>query len=240
MKQLGGASTLKRAAGQTAGDQFERAVGEYLASTFLLLKHLRPGNWMVTHVSGRQSTLEIAKFEQYTHLKDLKDAVERDKKLAAALGEGYVISPDLVITRMPEDDASINKPSLLVDSESVKLAALRKANNTSPILHATISCKWSMRSDRSQNSRTEALNLIRHRKGRTPHIAIVTAEPTPSRIASLALGTGDIDCVYHFALYELLTAVNELKAEDSIQLLESMVDGKRLKDISDLPLDLAV
>ena len=53
-----------------------------------------------------------------------------------------------------------------------------------------------MRSDRAQNSRTEALNLIRNRKGNLPHIVVVTGEPMPARIASLALGTGDIDCVY--------------------------------------------
>ena len=73
------------------------------------------------------------------------------------------------------------------------------------MLHASISCKWTIRSDRSQNSRTEALNLIRNRKGRVPHIAVVLFEPLPSRIASIAMGTGDIDCTYHGALYERLS-----------------------------------
>jgi len=62
----------------------------------------------------------------------------------------------------------------------------------------------------------------------------------PSRLASIALGTGDIDCVYHFALYELQATVKTLGMEDAANLLAIMVDGKRLKDISDLPLDLAV
>ncbi|MBR2238319.1 MAG: hypothetical protein IJ887_10670 [Prevotella sp.] len=62
----------------------------------------------------------------------------------------------------------------------------------------------------------------------------------PARIASLALGTGDIDCVYHFALSELVESVNEVEAEDSIEMLNILINGKRLKDISDLPLDLAV
>ena len=72
---------------------------------------------------------------------------------------------------------------------------------------------------------------------------MVTGEPLPSRLASLALGTGDLDCVYHFALYELLDAVQEYGKngrEDIIETLENLVDGKRLKDISDLPLDLSV
>ena len=62
----------------------------------------------------------------------------------------------------------------------------------------------------------------------------------PARIASLALGTGDIDCVYHFALHELIESVNDTHAEDSIEMLNILITGKRLKDISDLPLDLAV
>ncbi|MBD5608076.1 MAG: type II deoxyribonuclease, partial [Desulfovibrio sp.] len=64
-----------------------------------------------------------------------------------------------------------------------------------------------------------------------------------SRIASLALGTGDIDCVYHFALYELIQAVNEYAAgdrENAKSILDILINGKRLKDISDLPLDLAL
>ncbi len=69
---------------------------------------------------------------------------------------------------------------------------------------------------------------------------VVTAEPTPSRLASIALGTGDIDCVYHFALYELQAAVEHLGLNDAADMLAVMVDGKRLKDISDLPLDLAI
>ena len=109
-----------------------------------------------------------------------------------------------------------------------------------PILHASISAKWTIRSDRAQNSRTEALGLIRNRKGHLPHIVVVTAEPLPSRLASLALGTGDIDCVYHFALPELREAVEASKAEDSIEMLRILIEGKRVKDISDLPLDLAV
>ena len=110
-----------------------------------------------------------------------------------------------------------------------------------PILHASISAKWTMRSDRAQNSRTEALNLIRNRKGQTPHIVVVTGEPSPSRLASLALGTADIDCLYHAFLPELVASVDELEGrEDLAELVHTLVDGKRLKDIADLPLDLAI
>lgn len=67
---------------------------------------------------------------------------------------------------------------------------------------------------------------------------VVTAEPTPSRISSLALGTGDIDCVYHFALPELRESIVESENDEALQLLDIMIEGKRLRDIADLPLDL--
>ena len=117
---------------------------------------------------------------------------------------------------------------------------IRKKNGGKPVLHASVSAKWTIRSDRAQNSRTEALNLIRNRKGHLPHIVVVTGEPLPSRLASLALGTGDIDCVYHFALYELMEAVKSVGDESANEMLGILINGKRLKDISDLPLDLAV
>jgi hypothetical protein len=137
-------------------------------------------------------------------------------------------------------DDEINQQAVLVDESVAVLASLRQRNGGSPLLHASVSCKLTIRSDRSQNSRSEALNLIRNRRGKLPHIAVVTAEPLPSRLASIALGGGDIDCVYHFALPELQDSVRELRLSDSEESLNIMVSGRRLKDISDLPLDLAV
>ena len=87
---------------------------------------------------------------------------------------------------------------------------------------------------------SEALNLVRNRKGKLPHIAVVTGEPTPNRIASIALGTGDIDCVYHIALRELIDTVQALDLIDAQEMLATMIDGKRLRDIADLPFDLVV
>lgn len=134
----------------------------------------------------------------------------------------------------------INARQIIVDDSVASMSGLRKKNNSLPLLHASLSCKWTLRSDRAQNARSEALNLIRNRKGRLPHIAVVTGEPLPSRLASLALGTGDLDCVYHFALPELIASVRERDHGDTANLVKIMTEGKRLKDISDLPLDLAV
>lgn len=229
----------KRLAGQTSGSRFEDACAVFVQNTFSKLGHLRPGTWDIHKVRSRDS-LAIAKYEQYAHLIALDMAARSNPVLAAALGSDYTITPDIVVVRETEPDETINTPTALVDPTVAKLASLRKQNGGSPLLHASISCKWTIRSDRAQNSRSEALNLIRNRKGRLPHIVVITAEPTPSRLASIALGTGDIDCVYHFALYELQATLAELGLQDAIDMLAIMVDGKRLKDISDLPLDLAV
>ena len=229
----------ERIAGQTSGNQFESICAGFVEETFLRLGHLRPGLWDVHQVSGR-NRLEIAHYEQYAHLVALDRAAKNDAELAAALGSDYTITPDIVVVRGAESDEAINAHGVLVDGNVATYANLRKVNGGAPLLHASISCKWTIRSDRAQNARSEALNLIRNRKGRLPNIMVVTAEPTPSRLASIALGTGDIDCVYHFALYELQATLRTLDMQDAEDLLAVMVNGKRLKDISDLPLDLAV
>lgn len=228
-----------RLAGQTSGVKFEGNCADFLATTFPQLAHLRPGKWDI-HVVGGRSGIEIANYEQYAHLAALQALSAGNPELAAALGNDYAITPDIVIVRGTEDDSVINQPQALVDEHIARHASLRSINNGLNLLHASISCKWTLRSDRAQNARSEALNFIRNRKGQLPHIAVVTAEPTPARIASLALGTGDIDCVYHFALPELVDALNVLDYPDAKELLNIMIIGKRLKDIADLPLDLAV
>lgn len=230
----------ERLAGQTSGGEFETACADFLRATFLRLGMLRPGDWSVKKVAGRRSIEYIAAYEQYAHLFDLDVAVKQNPDLRAVLGNAYVIAPDVVVVREPVDDDLINERELIVDGSVAQFTAIRRANQDRGILHAVISCKWTLRSDRAQNARSEALNLIRNRKGRLPHIAVVTAEPSPSRLASLALGTGDIDCLYHFALPELIDAVHAENNDEASSMLDTMVSGKRLKDISDLPLDLAV
>lgn len=229
----------KKIAGQTLGKQFEFCVTGFLQKTFPFLSNLRPGCWKIFQLSNN-NRLKTSDFAQYEHLAYLSRLTAADSQLAASLGNDYLIAPDIVIYRELCEDYEINAGIEIVDKCTCTMADLRKANGGKPILHASISAKFTMRSDRAQNSHTEALNLIRNRKGRVPHIAVVTAEPMPNRLASLALGTGDIDCVYHFALYELEQAVYEFGSEDSVDLLKALISGRRLKDISDLPLDLAV
>jgi len=243
--------------GQKAGNEFEIATASFVRQTFSRLHHLRPGDWTIEKIGEKTSDAErprkrlqeqrdfkklikIGQFEQYRHLVAIAKAASENPELAASLGSDYIIKPDVVIFRQTVSDQEINSNEPLVDDSIATMSSLRKTNGGSPLLHASISCKLTIRSDRSQNSRSEALNLIRNRRGKLPHIVVVTGEPLPSRLASIALGGGDIDCVYHFALPELRDAVHELGLPDSAEALNIMIDGRRLKDISDLPLDLAV
>ncbi|KZK96351.1 Type-2 restriction enzyme NgoMIV [Pseudovibrio sp. Ad5] len=230
----------KKTEGQSAGDQFEIQCKKFLEATFFETQNLRPGNWVISKDSNF-----LGNYEQFSHLLELQKLMLNNNELKSFLGDGYTIKPDIVIARTPETDAEINKVQTIVDQKIATKTPIRSANHKQPacpelIMHASVSCKFTMRSDRAQNTRTEALNLIRSRKGRVPHIVAVTAEPMAGRIASLALGTGDMDCIYHFALDELRSAYLELELDDAKDTLDAMIEGKRLRDISDLPLDLTI
>jgi hypothetical protein len=171
-----------------------------------------------------------------TLFEHLPCAIEANPELATVFGSDYLIKPDIVIARHPFEDAEINQiTQVLSDSDPcARLTPLRSVNQPRPLLHASISCKWTIRS-----AQTEALNLMHNRKGHTPFIMVVTAEPLPSRLASLTMGTGDLDCTYHFALHELIDATLATN-QDRHEMLMTMISGKRLRDISDLPFDLAI
>ena len=228
-----------RITGQTAGKLFEKLTCKFIEDAFTAIRHLRPGRWQYL-----TAQTQISNFVQYQHLETLDSLVSDNQTLSTALGHGYIVTPDIVIARYPATQDEINvSEAFLDDSGMASLTPFLDGNQSTsvPFLHASISCKWTIRSDRSQNTRTEALNLIRNRKGNLPHIMAVTAEPLPMRIASLALGTGDLDCVYHFALDELREVCETLpRGEDQLEMLETMIQGNRLRDISDLPFDLAI
>lgn len=238
--QIGGVfNHLGESCAQTKGDEFEKEVCRFIQSTFAKLGHLRPGKWDILQIKGRNKNI-IGNYAQYGHLCELASLINKNPQMSAYLGNDYTVAPDVVVARNLESDESLNNLFAVVDKETAVSADIREGEGKLPLLHASISCKWTLRSDRAQNARAEALNLIRNRKGRQPHIIVVTGEPTPSRLASLALGTGDIDCVYHIALYELQKAVQVSGNDEALSMLNTMIDGKRLKDISDLPLDLAI
>src|SRR5262249_28224202 len=126
----------------------------------------------------------ITGFDQYAHLKEGHALVRASPQLRISVGMDYRIKPEVTVG-----------------------VAGGGTGTGLPPLHAAISCKWTIRSDRVQNIRHECLQMIRHRRGRQPHLVTVTAEPLPSRLASIARGTGEVDAVYHIAYDALMASV---------------------------------
>ncbi len=226
---------------QEAGRVFTEITLKFLQEAFNHLNHLRPGPWQF---AMKPHDCVITRFAQFSHLADVARILDEHPQLKTAMGGDYLVTPDIVVFREAVGDEEINLKAELVSSNglSARLTPFRASNSVepNPLLLASISLKWTIRSDRAQNTRTEALNLIRNRKGRVPHIVVVTMEPLPTRIASLAMGTGDIDCTYHATLNELVDTVRSSDREDQREILENLVAGSRLRDISDLPFDLAL
>ncbi|HFC97473.1 MAG TPA: restriction endonuclease [Thermosulfurimonas dismutans] len=232
---LGLRVSRKRSSSQTVGRIFEEAVRKFLEKALEELDHLRSWPYRV-HLHRK-----IWDFSQYRHLRMLNEAFEKYPELKTSLGRDYFIAPDIVVSLEPLEDELLNRKTKgFVSGTTARLSPIRRENSSFEILHAVISCKWTIRSDRAQNARAEALTLVQKRKGRSPHLVVVLAEPLPSRIASLAFGTGEIDMTYHVCLYELKEAVKASGIEDQVEILEMLISGNRLRDISDLPLDLQV
>ena len=80
--------------GQGLGAQFEVAVCDFIADTFPHLGHLRPGDWMIKRLGNKNAVTEKS-FAQYEHLAKLAEAVQSDPVLQAALGNDYVVAPDM-------------------------------------------------------------------------------------------------------------------------------------------------
>lgn len=157
---------------------------------------------------------QVTAFAQYAHLLRLQSIIDTDetKTLKAEIGSDYMVAPDVTV-------------GLTVGDEE--------------ILHASVSCKWTIRSDRVQNIRHEAVILTRHRRGRQPHIVAVTAEPLPTRIAAIARGTGEVDGVYHAALFALQAGTALHGTSEQKDVLDELVSQHRLFDLTALPRVLA-
>jgi hypothetical protein len=103
-----------KSAGQTSGSQFELINIAYIEETFLKLNHIYPGHWDIQRL-GNNNRACISNFEQYSHLLDLSAIAKSNPALAAALGNDYTITQDIIIARPPYSDEEINALELLVD-----------------------------------------------------------------------------------------------------------------------------
>ncbi|WP_435157891.1 NgoMIV family type II restriction endonuclease [Amycolatopsis sacchari] len=158
----------------------------------------------------------ITEFAQYSHLKEVDALVRANPELRITVGRDYLIRPDVTVGLLDLD--VLGSP---------------------PFLHAAVSCKWTIRSDRVQNIRHEYGQMVRHRRGRQPHLVTVTAEPLPSRLASIARGTGEVDAVYHIVYDHLAAVVAERANEEQKAAWDECVGQRRILPYSTLAKTLA-
>lgn len=163
----------------------------------------------------------ISEFAQYRHLNALDRLVRSQPELRVTIGMDYMIRPDVTVGILPDLDTSY-------------------AGELPLFLHAVVSCKWTIRSDRVQNIRHEFGQMIRHRRGRQPHLVTLTAEPLPTRLASIARGTGEVDATYHIAFDALAAAVREIGNREQQYAWDECVGQGRLKSYADLAPTLAL
>ena len=164
----------------------------------------------------------VADYAQFTHLNDLQAILLSNPTLRTTFAGDYQVRTDVYVGVENRSDAAQR-----------------------PFLHAAISSKWTIRSDRVQNVRHEFATLVRNRRGRCPHLVLVTAEPLPSRLLSIARGTGEVDSVYHLLYDELDTAISVLCGDrglyrDQRDAWIEMVEQKRLRPYSSLVDDLVL
>jgi hypothetical protein len=170
-----------------------------------------PGRGLIVHPEPRV----VTEFSQYAHLRRVEELAATSADLRTTLGADYIIKPDVVVSLPGRDEGDLR------------------------LLHAVISCKWTIRSDRVQNIRHEYNQLIRHRRERLPHLVTVTAEPLPTRIAAITRGTGEVDATYHVAFHALEASLRELRllgriSAEQLDAWDEAVSQGRLRPYSQL------
>ena len=222
--------------GQGLGSSLENGIASGLAE--LVKRHDLPFE-VLSRGSGSprgKAAFQLTSYWPYSAPPALEEAPDVENAFKR-LGRGHLIEPDVLIWR--DRSKSFGR----VEGGEVVLSGSKIKE-----LFACISGKATIRSDRSQSARYEGSTVSRWRRGRPPHVAVVTLEPAPSRLGSLAWGLGDLDCVYHAALPALYKAV--VKAESAIgarvsrqagtpsEELKELIDNARLRDLSQLFDDL--
>lgn len=108
-----------------------------------------------------------------------------------------------------------------------------------PHLEAGLSLKWSLRTDRAQDCRSQGAKMAALRRGRMPHFAAVTIEPRPYFLNILGGGSGEIDCVYHLDLPALELAIEATckgkpRRAKTADTFRRLVEQRRLRDYGEL------
>ncbi|MFI1307632.1 NgoMIV family type II restriction endonuclease [Streptomyces sioyaensis] len=209
---------------------------------------------------GVRAERRLGEFEQYAHLNALK-ALAEDASPAVATAlirleratHSVGVEPAQLVDELKEalavaDGRRRALVDLLGDESPLRLdVAVDRSVPSTPTdapdvpnhLVAGFSLKWTLRTDRLQDPRTQGAKMATMRRGRMPHFAAVTMEPRPYMLGRLGRGTGDLDCVYHLALSPLIEAVQAVltKNKDRIRqrdMFMRMVEQRRLLDYDDL------
>ncbi len=206
-------------------------------------------------------------FEQFSHLnaagelrgemaKEVTRAVEDLHKFSSQAGLGTEIRDKLGahLDRIREEVQLAESRrrellNLLGEESLLKLditVSREIANSVTPTISlrhlvAGFSLKWTLRTDRAQDCRSQGAKMTALRRGRMPHFAAVTMEPRPSMLALLGRGSGDIDCVYHLHLPALSAAIDEYcsgtqrKARLAIRdNFRRLCDQRRIRDYDEM------
>lgn len=200
-------------------------------------------------------------FDQYLHvgvLRDVKPGRSRDfdaawKKLTAharkqSRPEDHSRVESLIAAVEAVMDHEADNLRLLLDQlgdESLlglDVTVSRPSSRATSVLEVALSLKWSLRTDRAQDCRSQGAKLAALRRGRMPHFGVVTMEPRPYYLNLVAGGSGDVDCAYVLDLPSLAQAVDlvyttrpRLKGRD---LFHRLVDQGRIRDYDDLVLEV--
>ena len=223
----------------TIGQRFAELTRTFIGQSLSVLGRPIIGEWIVSTTGVHMA---VDAFGRHTTVADVQRVLVADPRLRIELNHYCVIAPDIIVARrVHHRDLTSLGPELACEERNIQPGTVSHRDAIyNYLLHAVISCHWTVRGPPDERRSVDVLNLFHNRRGSTPHIMAVTFEPLPARLASLALGTGDLDCMYHVALHELLEAIDEVGSSDHKEAIQSLVQGRRLRDISDLPLDLAV
>jgi hypothetical protein len=118
-------------------------------------------------------------------------------------------------------------------------ACRQRPGPRTPSLEIGLSLKWSLRTDRAQDCRSQGAKMAALRRGRMPHFAVVTMEPRPYMLNLLGGGSGEVDCVYHLDLPALRTAVEQAclgrpRRRSTLETFNRLVAQRRLRDWDEL------
>lgn len=78
---------------------------------------------------GDNNKLKTSDFEQYEHLAYLNALTAENAQLAAALGNDYMVAPDVVIYRSLCEDDEINAGQCIVNDDMCKMSEEKMSNH---------------------------------------------------------------------------------------------------------------